>query len=280
MDNDINHNVYVENQIDLIQLIRSLLKFKKLIISTILIFTIASFIYSLSLKPSFTSSAKLEMGYFELGNGEKELIESTFDLFSDLRIQILKNQDGKFEQGLSLNSFEEKVIQLEASSSSAELNENYLNEIIKYIAERHSNIAKKITIQKKLLVFRDIEKTKNEIMHYNSKLSDQYQSEYLHIISQLKKEDQPIEKLKLLIRNSANQDKLFSLNQELAELKALEKSNSSVISKTKIIRNIEVNVIKPKTKLIIFFGIIFGLITSIFLVYIVYFIKKFKSSKT
>ena len=63
------HSPY-EDEIDLQEIIKMLIESKKLIISTILIFTIASIIYSLSLKPSFITSAKLEIGYITTKNGD------------------------------------------------------------------------------------------------------------------------------------------------------------------------------------------------------------------
>lgn len=282
MANNLNQYSYPEDSIDLREIFKILLEFKKILISTILIFTLASISYSLVLKPSFISSTKLEIGYIDLTNGDKELIESTSNLVSVLKVLILKNPDDKFTQGVSINSFEDKIINLEIISSSAENNENLLNEIINYIEERHSNLSKSIIDKKNESLSFDIEKTKREINHFKSKLSDQYQSQYLNIISNLNKADQPIELLKLLSRNSINEDKVFSLKQSLEILNQdLKKSNSSVRTKSKVIKSIETEIIKPKTILTISIGIIFGFIAGILLVLIVNFFKKnIKLSKT
>ena len=50
MANDLNQSLYVEDEIDLKEIFKILIESKKLIISTILIFTTASIIYSHSLK--------------------------------------------------------------------------------------------------------------------------------------------------------------------------------------------------------------------------------------
>jgi uncharacterized protein involved in exopolysaccharide biosynthesis len=97
-----------EDEIDLREIFKILIESKKLIISSILIFTIASIIYSLSLKPSFESSTKLEIGYVTTNNVDRELIESTSDLITDLNILIMKNPDDKFKQKVSMDSFEGK----------------------------------------------------------------------------------------------------------------------------------------------------------------------------
>ena len=53
---------------------------------------------------------------------------------------LLKKTDSKFNQDVSINSVEGKILNLETISSSAEQNENLLTEIINYIDERHSNL--------------------------------------------------------------------------------------------------------------------------------------------
>jgi len=149
MANDLNQSLYVEDEIDLKEIFKILIESKKLIISTILIFTIAASIYSLSLKPSFKSSTNFEAGYVEMINGDIELIESASSLISNLKILVMKNPDNKFSQDVSMNSFEDKIIKLETTSKSAEQNENLLTEMINYVDERHSKLLTISTNQKK-----------------------------------------------------------------------------------------------------------------------------------
>ena len=108
MANDLNQSLYVNDEIDLKEIFKILIESKKLIISTILIFTTASIIYSLSLKPSFISSTKLEIGYYEMPDGTQKLIEKPSHLISDLKVLIMKNSDNKFNQNVSITSFEGK----------------------------------------------------------------------------------------------------------------------------------------------------------------------------
>ena len=108
MANDLNQSLYVNDEIDLKEIFKILIESKKLVISTILIFTTASIIYSLSLKPSFISSTKLEIGYYEMPDGTQKLIEKPSRLISDLKVLIMKNSDNKFNQNVSITSFEGK----------------------------------------------------------------------------------------------------------------------------------------------------------------------------
>ena len=133
-----------EDEIDLKEIFKILIESKKLIISTILIFTTAIIIYSLSLKPSFETTANVEIGYVLMKDGNKKLLESPSDLISDLKVLTMKNS-----QNVSMSSFEDLIINLKSTSSSAEHNENLLTEIINYIDERHSNAILLSTNQKK-----------------------------------------------------------------------------------------------------------------------------------
>ena len=77
--------------------------------------------------------------------------------------------------------------------------------------------------------------------------------------------------------NSKYKDQIFVLNQELTDLTYdLEKSNYIVKETYQLNDNIKTNEIKPKTKLTIFLGTIFGFFTGIFLVFIRNFLKSFK----
>ena len=269
------------DEIDLLKIIKALLESKKLIFLTTLIFIIVSIIYSLSLKPSFETSAILEIGYVELNNGDRELIESPSDLISDLNILLLKNPNNRFSQKVSISLIDKKVINLETTSSSGEQNENILNEMIIFIEGRHSRLKKLRVKKNKNKTAFDIETTKAEINHITAKLSSNYQSKYFDIISNLEKQDQAIENLNVLAKNSEYADQLFSLNQKLKiSIQNLENLDSVFYSKTQRIGNIETKTIKPETLLIISLGLIFGFITSIFLALINNFIKNFRESFT
>ena len=116
-----------EDEIDLKEIFKILIESKKLIISTILIFTTASIIYSLSLKPSFETTANVEIGYVLMKDGQKKLLESPSDLISDLKVLTMKiDPVDKFSQIVSMSSFEDLIINLKSTSSSVEHNENLL----------------------------------------------------------------------------------------------------------------------------------------------------------
>mgnify|MGYP005646271025 CR=1 FL=1 len=126
-----------DDEIDLREIFKILIESKKLIILTTLIFTIASIIYSLSLKPEFKSSTILEIGYYEMPDGTQKLIEQPSDLISNLKIHQLLND----QQDSSFKTIEKKLIRIETSSNKATDNEKILSNMITFVSNRHNELS-------------------------------------------------------------------------------------------------------------------------------------------
>jgi capsular polysaccharide biosynthesis protein len=245
MANDLNQPLYFEDEIDLKEIFKILIESKKLIISTILIFIIASIIYSLSLKPSFESSTTLEIGYVTTNNVDRESIESTSELISDLNILLMKNPDGKFSQNISMNAFEDKIINFATTSSSGEQNENFLNEVIRYIDERHSNIAVLASNREKTKISQKIETIKSNISFIKAKQLDENQFERLKIKDRIAilKSNLPLIDLKIkqfekVIIDDTNNLSLVKRNEEIRAQRA---SNSPTLEQIIFSYNIEID---------------------------------------
>jgi len=168
MANNLNQSQFVEDEIDLKEIIKVIFKSKKLIILTTLIFILASIIYSLSLKSSFETSAKFEIGHFVLPDGSFELIEQPSSLVSHFKIQMIKNPS-VFNPNILIETLEGKIINLKTTSSSGEQNENLLTEIINYAYERHSNLADLINIQKTDKLSSELDSIESQISHITQK---------------------------------------------------------------------------------------------------------------
>ena len=151
-----------EDEIDLREIFKILIDSKKLIIVTILIFTIASIIYSLSVKPKFKSSTILEIGYTIMPDGTQKSIEEPSDLISNLNLYQFLNDLNKDKNTL-VKAIENKLILIETTSKSGEKNENLLLEIIRDIDERHSNLTFLSKNQKNDEISLQIEMIESEI---------------------------------------------------------------------------------------------------------------------
>ena len=217
MENNINQSPNDYEEIDLKEIIKILLESKKLIISTMLIFTIASIIYSLSLKTSFLSSANLEIGYSYEENGSKDLIESPSDLISDIKIQLLRNPDSKFSQNVAINSLEGKAINLKTTSISAEQNESFLTEIISYIDKRHSNLSLLKNNFKTSQISLNLETVNSKIAAIKEKQILDTQDRLNILSSELLIIDLEISELEKLLLDSTNNLSLLKENDNMFE---------------------------------------------------------------
>ena len=215
-----------EDEIDIREIVKLILDSKKILISTILVFTISSVIYSLSLKPEFNSSTILEIGYSEMPNGTQRLIEKHSDVISNLNLyQFLNSQDNN--QVASFKAIENKLILIETSSGLAQQNENLLVEIIRYIDERHSNLALLTNNQKKDEISRQIEMIESELSFIRAKESNKSQLEQLEIeyrLAKLKNElpaiDLEISQLDQIILDDTNNLSLLKENENLLKERA------------------------------------------------------------
>jgi len=247
-----------EDEIDLREIFKILLESKKLIISSILIFTIASIIYSLSLKPEFKSSTILEIGYYEMPDGTQKLIEQPSDLISNLKIRQLLND----QQDSSFKTIENKLIRIETSSNKATDNEKILSSMITFINNRHnelsiisSNLRKNTLVDeidlidskfsfikakqlhnnqsRKLAISRNLETIKSELSFIKAKQLDNNQLKRTEIedrIAKLKTElpiiNLEISQLEKVIIDDTNNLSLLMTNDEVRSARA---SNSPTL---------------------------------------------------
>jgi LPS O-antigen subunit length determinant protein (WzzB/FepE family) len=153
-----------EDEIDLLKIIKILMESKKLIILTILIFTIGSIIFSLSLKPEFKSSSILEIGYYEMPDGTMKLIEKPSETVSNIRKNLIyKNRGNILYSNITVDTLENNLLHLQITSKSSKKNLDILSEITNYIDANHSNLSALITKQEKNKISLDLESVNSRI---------------------------------------------------------------------------------------------------------------------
>lgn len=260
MDQNLTQLSPHDDEIDLREILKKLIESKKLIISSILIFTILGYVYSLSLEDSFTTSTKIEIGYYDRSDGSQKIIENQNDVISDLKILLLKNTDNQFNQGVSIQSIEDRVIVLKTTSVSVEQNEKILNEIISYTIKRHS---KNLDFNTNIL----IEETINSINLFQDAIA--FREKMIQDNPDADLQDQ------IFMAND-----LFTLKKELSALKnKLKTAKTQTFKITQTFGGLETITNEPKIEIYIFLGLIFGLITGIVLALIRNFVKSFKESQ-
>lgn len=258
MDQNFSRNATYEDEIDLREIIKLLIKSKKLIILTTLIFTIAGYIYFVSLKPSFETSTKLEIGYIEI-NGKKNFIQSPNDLLHDIQIYKLKNHKTA-QVNLLMEISEDRLVTIKANSKSIEKNEKLLNAIISYSLEKHSRTLDLTFNNQKQILLDSIDLFQSQI-DSRTKMYQENSDENLQLQFFMAED-------------------LFALEKDLANSKSsLKVLLSQNQEDTSPIGEFETKSIKPKIQIIITLSAVFGFITSIFLILIINFAKNFKESR-
>jgi capsular polysaccharide biosynthesis protein len=233
MANNLNQFSYPDDSLDLREIFKILLESKKILISTLLFFTISSFFYSLNLKPEFKSSTVIEIGYSEIPDGTQTLIENSSDIISDLKVLIMKNPDNKFTQDVSINSLEGKLIILKTTSSSVEQNENLFTEMISYIIERHSNLAALSIDHQKNQISNKIDLFKSEISFLKKNMRVNLEAKILKLQRNLPIIDQEISQLGQVITQDTNNLNLLKGSTLAVERASISPTLEQVISSYK-----------------------------------------------
>lgn len=152
MSNKINHKKSASEFFLSIDFLTPLVKSKKFIISSSLIFMVLAGAYDLQQPPKFIASAVIEIG--EIGDFDKlKLIQEPSDLIKELKIAFIhkpnvvsekrvdnRNKFWERQDDLSFEALEEKLIKVSLSSNSENFARKSLEEIISYVIHTHQKI--------------------------------------------------------------------------------------------------------------------------------------------
>jgi len=240
MKNSSLNNEYLDDEIDLIELLRTLYSSKKLIILITLAFALLAFIYVAQKEVKYQSTVTIEVGSYDLINGKKIIIEPVSSLIKKLKIkQISKNLNT-----LNFNSIEDHFLGINFTSPSPEFNEAIINEAIIFAQESHAETLNKIvnsfsekivTIDfkieflknsienqiesQKLIAINSIKAIDNEILALESKIK--YLLELIPIEENnlLLLESSPANLLKRLSSSPTMQEVIYSYKEQTITLK-------------------------------------------------------------
>ena len=228
-----------EDEIDLREIFKILIDSKKLIIVTILIFTIASIIYSLSVKPKFKSSTIIEIGYTTMPDGTQKSIEEPSDLISNLNLYQFLNGQNNY-QNTTYEAIENKLIFIQTTSKSGEQNENFLVEIIRDIDERHSNLTLLNNNQKKDEILRQIEMIESELSFVKAERLSKIEDRLAILTNELPIIDLEIRQLEKIILDDTRNLSLLTENGQLLKERA---ANSPTLEQIIFTYKTQINVL-------------------------------------
>ena len=218
MKNSNLNNEYLDDEIDLIELLRTIYSSKKLIILITLASALLAFIYLAQKEAEYQSTVIIEVGSYDLINGEKKIVEPVSSLIKKLKI----NQISQRLRELNFNSIEDYFLEINYTSPSPEFNENLINEAIRYTQESHAEIldtivnsfSKKIVNidneveSQKLIAINSIKAIDNEVEFIKNSIKSQQESQKLNAINSIKAIDNEVEFIKNSIKSQQESKKL------------------------------------------------------------------------
>lgn len=268
--------IYQDDEIDLRELWEIIVNYKMLIVFITGVISFVALIYVFVQKPIYEVKAILEIGTY---NGSS--LEDPSLLVKKLEVMHVFNKDSLEESYLdkvSLAKGSKNLIEISVLSLSNEEGRKKINMIIDEIYIKHQKIldAYLLTMQTKI---ENLERQRYELMNEKEFLSD-FISKKTERIDLILKENPAVAAVYTVELNnksielSSLKDKIYTINNQLSDLYLAMSANN--VKSTAIIDDIIVSKhpIKPKKSLIVTVAFVIGLILSIFIVFLIAFVRK------
>ena len=257
-----------EDEISLKDIIKTILKHKKFIVIFTLLITALAVIYVFIKKPVYEINASVQLGYINSNSkiylldpyATKVYLENVYkkDKFDKIKYPTIN---------ISTPKNIKDIYNLNIDAHSNKDAEEYLNKILNDLKNKESKKLKvvKLEINKKINILKNANnRLKSELKTLNEKLKKTKDAQlYATLLNNISEIQSEITKNELTITNLENT--LSPANTTLTHIIGTVKKSP--------------NPIKPKKKLIITVAFITGLILSIFLVFLIEFIKSLKDEE-
>jgi capsular polysaccharide biosynthesis protein len=233
-----------EDEIDLKELFKTIIKYKKIIVIFTAIVTIGAIIWVLIQTPFYEARALVEIGSYKNNDDTVVLLENNNKLAKKLNFlfinmkENIKNRLSNIDTIKALKGSKE-FIEIKSLAVSNQLAKKEILQVINYIQSQHQKILNEIKQQREI-----------EIKNIDAKINNI-------------KDKKDI--LATIIANNLKENKLFVSSLMLPH----NYKNTQIVGE--IITNDKP--IKPKKRLIVTVAFVTGLILSIFLVFFIEFIK-------
>ena len=242
MKNSNLNNEYLDDEIDLKELIRTILNSKKIIIIVTLAFSLLALIYTTQKEAEYQSSIILEVGSYRLLSGEKKSIETVSNLIKKLKVDLVYKKQLEFDdlklndKELKFKSIEDELLQINYTSPSLEFSESVIKEAIKFAQESHTETLNNIVNS----FYNKIVTIDNEVEFIKNSIKIRQESQKYSAINAIKTIDNEVEFQKLNAINS-----IKALDKEIEFLKNSIELNA--INAIKLIDN-DIPALKDKIK--------------------------------
>jgi len=301
-----------EDEIDLRELFKTIVKYKKFISVFVVVVTFFAGVYAFLVTPIYQVK-----GLLEIGSYKSSLLDSPQSLKTKLDVIFIKQEENienkkNWIQTISIPKSSKEFLEIVSEGFSNQSAEDKLNQVVKYIQDKHQEIiddiktknlkqisylSKEIESLKTIdlsLNSKNLKKAKEDLEFYKKNLK-QLSKEFnkiknrdstfaLLILTQQKNIQDIISKLENRIDSLIKEKnsiflKIDNLNQKIQDIKDSIKPYN--LRNTQIVGNIikQDYPVKPKRALIIIVAFITSFILAIFLVFFIEFIKDLKTNE-
>lgn len=317
--NNQRQNEMREDEIDLKELLQTLVKHKIKIVSITLVITIFAFVYVLLTPKIYEAKAVFKIGGYKSESvGNTHPLDDITTLTKELEILYIdrvkneKNRESWIEK-ISTVAGHKNIFEISAQGFNKKLAEDELLKVSEYIQQKHQKILDDVFELKKsqikqvqdnlvILKTKKLPSLQERITRYTKDIAI-YEKNFLNIQKNLKKiqEDTPIlaalqineqryvADMLMSLKNSLEKFELEKSDIEFIQLAKLEEQLNTLHSlmkehnykNTEVIGNIMLNEhpVAPKKKLIVLVAFVTGLLFSIFFVFFLEFIRGFREEK-
>ncbi len=259
-----------EDEIDLKELIKTILKHKIFIIVFTAVITILAALYAFSKTPVYQIKSSIQLGYIYSNSNSKLYLLDPYSTEVYINNIYKKDSYDKIKYptvNINLPKHINDIYNLNIQAYSNKTAINYLNKILKDLKNKENKKLSSIKL--------NLTKQINILKNTNKRITKE-----LNILNQkLKTTKDP--RLYATILNNISDLQTQLTNNQLKITNLVNKISPANITLTHIIGTIKKSPypIKPKKKLIVIVAFITGFILSIFLVFFIEFIRSFKEEK-
>lgn len=310
---------YQEDEIDLRELFRTLVKNKKIIILVTLAITLSAVVYALMAPKVYEAKAIIKIGEYALeGTNKKVTVADASELSKELEIlfiDILKNKkerDASIEN-ITLPKNQKNFLEITANGFSNETVKAEVQKVVDYVQENNKKIlddvkniheakAKQIEGRLMILKTKTLPMLNEKIDRYKKDIKN-YEVNFLDVQNNLKSiknsnptlatmqinEQRYLADILIKLKDSLEEFEGKKNNIEVIKIEELEEELKSLrvlmepynYKNSEVVGAIMTNdyAIKPKKRLIVVVAFVTGLILSIFLVFFLEFIRGTKEEK-
>jgi hypothetical protein len=255
-----------EIEVELIKIIKYLIKEWKIIILSVLIFFIIG-IYNFSQKDTFyETSVFLETGTYSESPAKIFNFFGDDEIIRNLKVFIMKRSDQNIPD-TEFSVVSKKLIKIKLNSNSIKNNLNLLNTLILNMTDEEQKTFNSIQVD-------HLDNISSEVNKLSTLI--EIQNEDLELMNQWGKISNSIE-LKSILRTSQSRIRKEIIILE-DQIRQLNDSKNYQLNKTQIVKDPESNLIKTNLLLVVFSSIIIGFFAALTFLALKHFINTYKGN--